>query len=276
MNDIININPTNYVDRLKSHVAQYNADAKTALKNAQELVIAGDDDCRLAKEDWVKHRETQKIVEDDRTSLTGPINDALKQINAIYKESATDLTAARDLLNQKVQTYQQEQEQIRLKAEREAQEKARKEEERIRREKEEQERQWRLKEEARRKQAEELARKAANERNEAKRAEMEAQAEKARQEAAKAQEKADERARQAAEAFVPAPVIEKTVVKVAGAKKVVRYYARVLDAKKVPVEWAGRVIRPVDEKTLNQIASGLKTTVSPIEGVQFYSEESLG
>ena len=275
MNEMIQIGPQDYMSKLKAHVEVASNDSALALRHAQEFQITTDDDLRVAKEDFVAYREKMKAIEDDRKVITVPLNDILDQVNSLFKNPAENWKAARALLERKGADYAQKKEQERLKLEREAQERARKEEERIRKEKEAQERAWREKEEAKRKEAEELARKALETKNAAKRAELEAQAEKMRQEAARAQDKANERAQQAAEAYVPAETIEKTEVKVAGAKKVVRYYAKVIDPAVVPVEWNGRMIRPVDEGVLGDIARALKSNQSPIPGVKFWSEEKM-
>ena len=279
MSQIITVNPTNYVAKLKEHVEPMVKIGQVALKNAQELVIKTDDDLKLAKEDWVKHRLSLKDTEDARTALTKPLNDALGLINGTFKDASTPLTEAREILNQKSSAYERKKEAERQEAARLAREAAAKEEARLKKIKEDQEREWREKEAERTRQAEELARKAAREKDAEKRAEMEAAAEKQRQEAAKAREKADLRAQEAQETFIPTETVEKTVVKVTGAKAVVRYFFEVLDAKIVPVEWCGKTIRPVDEKVLGEIAKGLKLdnkAPSPIPGIRFWSENKLG
>lgn len=275
MNAMIKVGPDNYMGKLVEHIQADVKESALALKNAQELVITNDEDLRIAKEDFVAMRDREKTLEETRKEIVTPLNDVVKQVNSLFKTPATAWADARSIIERKGAEYARVKEEARLKAEREAQEKARKEEERIRKEKEAQEKAWREKEEAKRREAEELDRKAQEEKNAEKRAEMEAQAEKARQDAAKAQDKANDRAIEAQNAFIPAPTIEKTEVKVAGAKKVTRYYAQVIDAKKVPVEWCGRILRPVDEGIISEIARGLKTTQSPIEGIRFYSEEKM-
>ena len=279
MNEIITIGPVNYQAKIKEHVQPANEESALILRHAQELTIKDDETLRAAKEDWVAIRTKLQIHEDDRKSVTVPLNDILGQVNAGFKTATVAWTTAREILNKKVQEYNQKKEQDRQEAERKAQEAARKEEERIRKEKEAQEAAWRAKEEAAKREIARLEAEAAKAKNEAARAKAEEAAAKARAEAEKAAAKAAERAQEAQSAFVPAPTIEKVVTKVAGAKMVTRYFFKILKPELVPVEWNGKMLRPVDDKALGEIARGMKLDgkkPSPIPGVQFWSEEKMG
>lgn len=275
-NEMIQIGPDDYLAKLKIHTSKTNKTALFILEEVKALVIADDATLKTAKEDDVNYRIRLKEIDEDRKSITAPINQALDEVNAAFKAPTESYKSAREILARKIREYEAQKEAERKEAERRAQEKARQEEERIRKEKEAQERAWREKEAKAREEAERAEKAAQNARSEAQRQKLEAEAEAKRKEAEKAQEKANERAIQAQEAYVPPePVVEqKEEVKVAGfRKKAVKWTAEVTDQKLVPVEWSGRMLRPVDNSIINEIARALKTKVSPIPGVRFLSDE---
>lgn len=133
-------------------------------------------------------------------------------------------------------------------------------------------------EEAKRREAAETARKAIEARQAKERAEAEEAAFKARKAAQDAQDKANERAIQAAAAFVAAPVVEKVKIKEEGTKDVTRWGINVVDESKVPfsIEFNGENVRlwALDVAVLKKIANAHKGP-SMIPGVDFYSEKKL-
>lgn len=71
-----------------------------------------------------------------------------------------------------------------------------------------------------------------------------------------------------------APVVATPAPKAAGISTRKVWKARIVNAGQVPVSFGGMVIRPVDEKLLNQLAASSKGTIA-IPGVEFYQEETI-
>lgn len=275
MTELIQIGPIDYRMKLKERNAVALETANNRLKAAQDLVITDTESLRGAKEDHAKWREDLKTLEEDRKAIVGPLNAVVDEVNASFKEPAEILKQARLITEKKATAYEAKVEADRRAAEEKARAEAKKEEERIRKEKEEQAAAWQKKQDEA-KEREEAALKAGDSEG----------AEKARKDAEKAEIKAQERQEQAETVFVAPTIAHVEKVKVAGTKAITRYYARILDKNKVPVEWCGREIRPVSESVLGEIAKALKIDTtrkdpsgnvvkSPIEGVEFYSEARL-
>lgn len=153
-----------------------------------------------------------KEIEDERITLTKPLNDTIKIINGKAKEASEQLKGLESNFKSKMRDYINEQERIRIEEQRKRDETARREREKA--EKEARER--RQKEEEARRRAEEAERKAREEQDEAKKAELlkQAQKEKAKsdQEALKADAK--EQIKDTVVAPVSAPKVEKKGVSV--------------------------------------------------------------
>ena len=237
-------------------------ESETVLANARKIVIVSQP--QYLESDTILKRIKSKIseLEDQRKSITGPLDTAKKQIMELFRRPTSCLQEAEAILKSAQLKYLDDQE--RKRQEEEA--RLRKIADEERRKKEAQEAEWRRKEDEKRRQAEELERKAANEKNAAKRAEQEAAAAKARAEADKASAKAEERSNQAASVVAPtvAPV---EVAK--GSSVVVRWYAEVTDVNLIPREY----LVP-DMKLLNGLATKMKDQVK-IPGVAFKSERGI-
>ena len=178
-----------------------------------------------------------KQLEDERTKITKPMDAAKKAVLDLFRRPAKILEDAEQAIKSSMIEYDNEQERIRAEKERQAREVAAREEARQRKIKEDQERAWREKEEKARKEAEEAAKKAMATKNAAERARLEDEAEKARQEAAKAQAKAEERAQQAQEVFVPTEAVEKTVEQPKGTSYRTVWEFEVTCVEAIPREW---------------------------------------
>jgi len=175
-------------------------------------------------------RKRAKELEAERISITGPLNQSLSRINALFKPQIAKYEAFDKGLNRLCNTYTQEQEAIRLEQQRKADEEARKERERI----EAQARAQREKEAAHKREAEEAERKAKEAANEAERATLQAEADKKRRQAEAAAAKAE--TKEAVAQTVVAPVIEKKV-ETRGQYGVERWTAQVKDKAEF-VRWA--------------------------------------
>ena len=248
--------------------------ANLALLDAQKLVVKTDEQCKTAMESFVMARDRINALEDNRKSVTGPLNGLVGTINDLFRVPSDKLKQARDLYNKKAVDYKREQEAKREEEERQARLKAEAEERRKREEKEAQERAWREKEAKAKAEAEAAERKAREAKNDKDRAAAEAVAAKARSDAEKAAEKANPRAQEAAEVVVaPEPTKVVEAPKVAGFRsKSVKWYAKVVDPTQVPQNYGGRQLWVIDQKALDALATALKTKDCPIPGVRFYSE----
>lgn len=199
-----------------------------------------------------------KEVDDLRKSLTKPLDESKKRIMELFQKPLDLLAEAERSIKFAMLGWQTEQERIRREEELKLQEAARKEEERQRKVKEEQERAWREKEEAARKEADRLAAKGKAE-----------EAARARAEANRAALKANQRAQEAQEVFVPVPVVNSTVEKIAGINNRTIWKFRIVDANKIP-----RQYMIPNEKMLGEIARTLKGSLA-IDGVDFYPENIM-
>jgi hypothetical protein len=197
-------------------------------------------------------------IEAKRTSMTRPLNETLKKINEFFKGLAARPLAAEATLKGAMLKFQREQEAVRVAEEARLREAAKKEEERQLKIKEEQERAWREKEEEARERAKKLAA-----------AGKAAEAEAARIEAEKAAKKADERAAQAENIFVPVPTVESQVSKVKGLAIKTEWKFEIVDAKQIPADF----LMP-DEKAIGAFVRATKGAKS-IAGVRIFSVENM-
>jgi hypothetical protein len=111
------IEATSEVNALSTIVSNYAV-------ATQEQFVAGADDLKRVK-------AAQKKLEDTRTSITGPINESLRRVNAFFKKPADALVAFEQKIKAALGRYADEQERIRLEEQRRADEAARKEREKL-------------------------------------------------------------------------------------------------------------------------------------------------
>ena len=200
---------------------QYDASAAIALTNQARRALAGvedfaidsDDMLDAAGEDLRRIKAQQKAVEDQRTSITAPLNQVLKAVNDLFRPPAQFLQQAEAKLKGAMLAYTTERERQAEEARRIAEEAARRERERIEAEQWEQERQARAAAEAaQRAAAEAAAAAAAGDAQAAAKAQMEAQAQ------AQAAEQASAQAQAAAitASVISAPVALAAPAKVTG------------------------------------------------------------
>lgn len=105
--------------------------AQRALANADDFTVDSDDMLEAAADDLRKIKGLQKQVEDTRTSITGPMNQALKAINDLFRPPAEYLKQAEGRLKGAMLAYTTEQERKAEAARRQAEELARQERERL-------------------------------------------------------------------------------------------------------------------------------------------------
>lgn len=104
--------------------------AETGAKTAELITITNAEDRQFAIEEIQALKEAEDRLEAKRTAITGPMNAALKAINALFKPASEALIAAQSVIKRKVVAFDTEQARIaaasRAKAEAEAREAQRK------------------------------------------------------------------------------------------------------------------------------------------------------
>ena len=86
--------------------------AEALLSAAGERQILTADDAAAVGDDLKVVKALAKRLEDQRTAITGPLNQALKEVNALFKPAKDWLTTAEGLLKGKLSAYQSEQQRI--------------------------------------------------------------------------------------------------------------------------------------------------------------------
>lgn len=94
--------------------------AQSALAFIESFQITSAEDYGLAAEELQAIKRKANAVEDQRTSITGPINKALKAINDLFRGPQELLAKGEQMLKTKMLAYDQEQERIAAEARRQA------------------------------------------------------------------------------------------------------------------------------------------------------------
>jgi hypothetical protein len=250
--------------------------AQSALASATDLVIDSPTMYELASDELKNIKGLQKTVEEKRTTITGPLNAALKAVNDLFRAPAQFLVQAEAACKRSMITYTTEQERLVAEARRVAEEATRKERDRLAAEQREQER---------------IAREAAEASVRAQREAQEAAARGDKEAAARAQEEARQQAEasQAAQAEAQAAAMTAEVVtvtptaaapaKVVGISGRVNYTAQVDDLMTL-VKAVAEGKAPVqcvmaDEKFLGAQARAFKKAGPLYPGVTAVAERSL-
>lgn len=104
--------------------AQLTTRAQQALRMVESMVIDSPETYSLAADELKAIKAKANTIEDQRTSITGPINKALKAINDLFRGPAALLANAEQIIKGKMLGYQQEQERIAAEERRRAEEAA--------------------------------------------------------------------------------------------------------------------------------------------------------
>lgn len=211
-------------------------------------------------EDLLRVKAAQKLVEDTRTSITVPMNAALKRVNDFFRGPADRLVKVERTIKGERTGYEDEQDRIRQEQQRRADAEAQKERDRLATIARETERKAQEKAAVERKAAEEAA--AAGRAEEAARLREKAQATEL-----KAAEKAstfDERA-----AMVVAPVITRDLPKVSGISTRMVPKFEIIDAKLLPREY----LVP-DMTKIGGVVRSLRTDAN-IPGIRVWMEKQI-
>lgn len=94
------------------------SEVQELIAHAATLVVASEDDQKLATEDMVIIQGLSKAFEDKRKEYVAPLNGYVKAINEAFKEFTAPLDAAGQLIRGKLLAYQAEQ--VRIRQEQEA------------------------------------------------------------------------------------------------------------------------------------------------------------
>ena len=203
--------------------------------------------------DLQRVKSAQKRLEETRTSITGPMNAALKRVNDFFRAPTERLATIERTIKSQLVAFADEQERIRREEQRKADEAARRERERL-------EAQAREKAEADRRAAEAAA--AAGRAEEA--AKLAARAAAAEEKAAA---KVDDLAVRAATTV--APVVVRDPPKVAGVSTREVWKFEITDSAAIPREYL-----VVDEARIRKVVQALKGDAK-IAGVRVYPERQI-
>jgi membrane protein involved in colicin uptake len=221
--------------------------AEKSLAIAQSIEIDSADMYRLAGDELATIKGKAKQLDEQRKSITKPLDDAKKAVMDLFLRPLEILTSAENSLKRSMLTYDQEQRRKQEEEQRKASEAAAAE---------------------RRRQQEEAAQKAEEARKAAEAGDT--------QKAAELQQQAEEKA--AVAEMITAPVIQMEKPKAAGVNVRKTYKARVTDMKallqavidgKVP-----EAVIEVNESVLNSQARSLKESMK-YPGVEVYTEEGI-
>lgn len=105
--------------------------AQAAMTSAADYVIDSPTMFELASDDLKQVKALQKEVEDKRTSITGPLNQAVKAVNDLFRAPKEYLEKAENTLKRAMVTYTTEQERLAAEARAKAEAEARAERERL-------------------------------------------------------------------------------------------------------------------------------------------------
>lgn len=105
--------------------------AQNALTSASDFVIDSPTMFELASDDLKQVKALQKEVEEKRTSITGPLNQAVKAVNDLFRSPKEYLDKAEATLKRAMVTWTTEQERIAAEARAKAEAEARAERERL-------------------------------------------------------------------------------------------------------------------------------------------------
>lgn len=236
--------------------------AQKALADATDYVIDSPTMFELASDDLKRVKGLQKEVEEKRTSITGPLNQAVKAVNDLFRAPKEYLDKAEATLKRSLVAYTTEQERLAAAARAQAEAEARAERERLAQQERE------AQEAARRAEAEAQAAAAAGDQEAAAKAIQEAQAHTAQA----------EMVAMTANVMTVAPVVE-APAKVAGISGRMTYSAEVIDllalVKAVAAGAAPIECLQADTKFLGAQARAFKKAGQLFPGVVAKEERSI-
>lgn len=251
MNDNVETLPE--VRAITGEITQLEAYSASYKVVTAEQYQAGADDLKRVK-------AAQKKLEDTRTSLTGPINESLRKLNAFFKGPADKLIAIERTIKIALNRYADEQERIRQEEQRKAEAVAAAERARLAKLQAEADAKARAEQDRLRKEAEAAA--AAGRAAEA--AKLAAKADRVEEKAAARVEELQVR-----EAQVVAPIIQREAPKVAGLATREVWKFRITNPALVPDQY-----KVIDEARIRKVVQALKAD-SNIPGVEVYAERQL-
>lgn len=242
--------------------------AQMALAGAQAVVIDSPTMYEIASADLMQVKALAKQVEEQRTSITGPLNQALKSVNELFRAPKEYLQSAETALKGALLTYDREQARKADEARRAAEDAARRERQRVEAEAREAER-------AAREEAERLARQAEAAAAAGDKAMAEQLAADAKRTAKAGAEQAQDIA-MAAELVTAAPVpIATAAPKVSGLSTRQNWKARCVD-KMALIRFVAehpehQHLLDVNQSALNQLAKAQKDAMR-LPGVEAYPD----
>lgn len=106
-------------------IVKYQKDAQVFInegndlvKRSNELNLTKSEDSQVASMILKDCQITEQQLEEKRLEITKPLNDFVKEVNTLFKETALPIIQAKSIVKQKILEYNQEKERIRLEEER--------------------------------------------------------------------------------------------------------------------------------------------------------------
>lgn len=244
----------------RPEVVAVQGEITTLERYAAGYVIKTDGQYTGSAQDLKRVKAAQRELEDVRTGITGPLNEALRKANAFFKAPADRLLAIERTIKAAIGAYADEQERKRVEEQRRQDEIARKERERLEAQRQAAEQKARDEQERLRKAADEAAA-----------AGREAEAAKLAAKADKVEERAAEKSaalEDAAQTVVPAVVVREAP-KVAGVSTREVWKFRIKDASLLP-----RQFLTEDEAKIRKYVDAMKADAA-IPGVEIWKERQV-
>ena len=98
------------INEYAAHPIEHQSSAEELMKRARTQAVASPEDAQQATEIAARLSVALKFLEEERKSMTGPINDGLKEINSRFKSITGPLETELACLKKKILAYNQEQE----------------------------------------------------------------------------------------------------------------------------------------------------------------------
>lgn len=108
------INTSTAIVKAKKDAGTFLAIGNQLVEKADKLQIVKPEDTQVATIILKDCQTTEQDLEAKRLEITKPINDFVKEVNVLFRETATPILTAKNTVKTKILTYNQEQEKIRL------------------------------------------------------------------------------------------------------------------------------------------------------------------
>lgn len=102
---------------VKKDAAAFLAIGNNLVSKAEKAYIQMSEDVQIARAILKQCQEAEGDIESKRVEITKPLNDFIKEVNVLFKETTTPILTAKNTIKTKILAYEQEQERIKKEAE---------------------------------------------------------------------------------------------------------------------------------------------------------------